>query len=158
MNKACGSSVRAVAEVVAEVEARPQTTSVKALTPAPRVAAAKRGTVRAAVQDPASQAGERHGSLNSRAHGDFSHLTPEASAPPSSTSIASWAGTVTLPRPGRDAWPAQVWQVLRDERTGAAEFDGGPSRIKTEAVIALAAVGHRGPGQVAKGFRKYGGA
>ena len=44
------------------------------------------------------------------------------------------AGVLTLLRPGRDGWSAADWRAFFDERAGMAEFDGGLSRAKAEAL------------------------
>ena len=44
------------------------------------------------------------------------------------------AGVLTLLRPGRDGWSAADWRAFFDERAGIAEFDGGLSRAKAEAL------------------------
>jgi hypothetical protein len=47
------------------------------------------------------------------------------------------AGVLALLRPGRDGRTAEDWRAFFDERAGIAEFDGGLSRAKAEALAPI---------------------
>ena len=72
-----------------------------------------------------------------RVTADGESLVLEARTPPPAVldGLAQHkAGVLTLLRPGRDGWSAADWRAFFDERAGMAEFDGGLSRAKAEAL------------------------